>query len=326
MTASISNGVHSSGEPSRFVDSVITDTKDDGIDHNGARLIVSGAWIQGAMHEGIAASNRNWVTITDSVLTNNNQGVEAGYGRPDVTVNNSVLLRNDFVADPNTPITAGLRFGDGYDGRNGAYLGHITASHVVLHDNGDNIRNFDGTIPGPQPGAIEITSSLTNDVDAEPINHNGVPLFGTAMHLLRNSAGFLGDGGGLPWGRPIPATELTISRGDVNLDGRIDDCDIDRLWRAVDEGVTESFFDLNDNGSIDALDVDTLVREILNTEFGDIDLDGDIDFADFVVLSSHFGQASGRWATGNVDGQNGIAFSDFVTLTSRFGFRAEAQA
>ena len=47
----------------------------------------------------------------------NNQGVEAGYGGPDVTVPQSVLVSNTNKTDPGSQITAGLRFGDGYDGR-----------------------------------------------------------------------------------------------------------------------------------------------------------------------------------------------------------------
>ena len=161
------SGAHASGEPSVFRDSYLIQTKDDGLDHNGARLIVDGAWIEGAFHEGLATSNRRWATVHDSVFIGNNQGIEAGYGAPDVTVTQSVIVGNKNRVDPQSQVTAGIRFGDGYNGASGNYEGHISASHVVLHDNGDNVRNFDGTIPGPQAGAIDLTQSLVNDIDAE---------------------------------------------------------------------------------------------------------------------------------------------------------------
>ncbi len=229
------SGTHSSGEASRFQDSFVISTKDDGLDHNGARLEIVRSWIEGVIHEGTADSNRNWVKVEDSVFMHNNQGVEAGYGSPDVTVSNSVIVRNDNQADPNSQITAGLRFGDGYNGSNGDYTGHITARGVVLYDNGDNVRNYDGTIPGPKPGAIDITQSLTNDPDYDsvPTNLTGIPVFGPRMHLLRGSAGFTAGADGLPLGRTLPvmSAQFTVGLpGDFNLDGTVDDKDIDLLW------------------------------------------------------------------------------------------------
>ncbi|MCA9216042.1 MAG: right-handed parallel beta-helix repeat-containing protein, partial [Planctomycetales bacterium] len=117
------SGVHSSGAPSRFVDSFVIDTKDDGLDHNGAELIVERAWIEGTLHEGLASSNKNTATVVDSVFRYTNQGVEAGYGAPDLQIRNSVVVDTNAQADPDSPINAGVRFGDGYDGSNGSYRG-----------------------------------------------------------------------------------------------------------------------------------------------------------------------------------------------------------
>ena len=204
------NGVHSSDAPSRFQDSYVIETGDDGLDHNGARLEVVRAWIEGADHEGIASSNRNDVRIDDSVFIGNNQGVEAGYRDPDLFVTNSVIFNNRNDADPDSPITAGVRFGDGYDGSNGSYTGHITAANLVVHDNGDNVRNWDGEIGAPQPDAIDLTNSLTNDADYDDDlgNRSGVPVFGPQMHLLRGSAGRNAGNDGLDVGRRIPAASV----------------------------------------------------------------------------------------------------------------------
>lgn len=219
------NGVHSSGEPSVFQDSFVVTTKDDGLDHNGARLRVIRAWIEGVAHEGIASSNQNWVEVEDSVFIGNNQGVEAGYQMPDLRVSHSVIFDNNNKADAASPITAGIRFGDGYNGSNGAYLGHITAINNVVHDNFDNVRNFDGSIPGPKEGAIDITYSMTNDPDYNSATGNfvGVPVFGPFMHLLRGSAGLRAGSDGENVGRSLPAVSRTFSINSAERNLRIDE-------------------------------------------------------------------------------------------------------
>ncbi len=282
-------GVHPSGEASRLQDSFVIRTKDDGLDHNGARLIVEGSWIEQADHEGIAASNSGFVQVHDSVFTANNQGIEAGYGAPDVRVTQSVLVANDNHTDAGSPITAGLRFGDGYDGRNGPYLGQITASELVLWDNDDNVRNWDGSIGGPKPGAIDIDHSLANDEDAPPEagNTDGVPVFGRAMHLLRGSAGFSAGPQGLPVGRPPVITSrriVVLPPADFNNDGRIDAADIDLLCAAIDARSAESVFDLNDDGAVDLGDQQTLVQDILRTTAGDANLDRRFDSKDLIAV------------------------------------------
>ena len=175
------HGVHSSGAPSRFENSFVITTKDDGLDHNDARLEVVGSWIEGAAHEGLATSGGNWAVVENSVFLNNDQGVEAGYGSPDVTVRNSVMMGNN----------VGLRYGDGDDL---SYNGHITAENNVIYDNGDNIRNLIN-LPGgtsePVPGAIDITYSMTNDTDYDGDlgNVTGIPVFGVLERLRRGSDG-----------------------------------------------------------------------------------------------------------------------------------------
>ena len=281
------SGTHSSGEASRFQDSFVITTKDDGLDHNGARLEIVRSWIEGVIHEGTADSNRNWVKIEDSVFMHNNQGVEAGYGSPDVTVTHSVIVRNDNQTDPNSPINAGLRFGDGYNGSNGDYTGHITAHEVVLYDNGDNVRNYDGTIPGPKPGAIDITQSLTNDPDYDsvPTNLTGIPVFGPRMHLLRGSAGFAAGTDGLPLGRTLPtvSAQFTVGlRGDFNLDATVDEQDIDLLWLQLRAPAPDPDYDLTGDGQVDNSDRDEMVYGVLQTTYGDADLNGAFSSEDFV--------------------------------------------
>ena len=323
------SGTHDSGQPSRFVDSVMMNTKDDGIDHNGARLEVSGAWIEGAFHEGIAASNANWVTVVDSVLTGNNQGLEAGYGAPNVTISKSVVVGNRNVIDPDQPIAAGIRFGDGYDGAQGAYNGLITATELVLYDNADNVRNFDGTIPGPKPGAVDVTFSLVNDDDPELVNttnlSQAIPVFDARMRLLRGSPGFE-HVGGMPIGRRIPTTiwrqDDRVAEGDFNRDGVLDVSDIDLFCAQVGQPADEPQFDLNQDGVVDSIDLERLIYDLMNTRYGDSNLDGVFDSSDLVqvfIVGEYEDDVEGNstWADGdwNCDGE-------FDTRDLVFAFQA----
>jgi hypothetical protein len=329
------SAVHSSGEASRFEDSFIINTKDDGIDHNGARLEIVRAWVQGAFHEGLASSNDQWANVSDSVFIGNNQGLEAGYGSPALTASRSVVVGNRHQVDPRFPITAGLRFGDGYDGSNGDYTGHITASYLVLADNGDNVRNYDGTIPGPQPGAIEVTSSLANDADAnDPSNLAGVPVFGPEMHLLRGSAGFTAGPDGLPVGRMLPPTVLTFvvpsgASGDFNADGSVDEMDLNLFCAALAGGNPSPAFDLTGDGVVDADDRDDLVQNQLRSTYGDANLDRVFNSTDLVEVFARGQYEDGvagnsSWADGdwNCDGE--FDTQDIVLAFQTGGYVAAA--
>ena len=65
-----------------------------------------------------------------------------------------------------------------------------------------------------------------------------------------------------------------------------------------------------------------LVETILGTRRGDTNLDGRVDFQDFLILSTNFGQTSG-WSGGDFDADGTVAFADFLLLSTSFGFDAE---
>ncbi|MBL4587070.1 MAG: hypothetical protein JKX84_08460 [Flavobacteriales bacterium] len=159
--------------------------KDDAIDHNNAILEVRNTWVEGFENEGIAASNGNSVFVYNSLFKNCEQGIEAGYGSPQVIVDHCVMIGND----------NGLRFGDWYDwGSNGS----IACTNSIMADNVDNIYNFDVLANGPISGAIELTYSLTNDVEYD--NNTGClagqPIFNSNYLLEPGSPGVgLGNDG-----------------------------------------------------------------------------------------------------------------------------------
>ena len=104
---------------------------------------------------------------------------------------------------------------------------------------------------------------------------------------------------------------VLMRRGNVNQAFGTDAFDIDFLYDQF--GSNDWLFDLDSSGVVDQGDVDALVRLILNTDYGDVNLDGSIDAADFGLLAANAGRAGG-WALGNLDGDAFIDIDDFFML------------
>ena len=51
---------------------------------------------------------------------------------------------------------------------------------------------------------------------------------------------------------------------------------------------------------------------------GDANLDGNVTFADFLILSRNFGQTLVTWNHGDFDGDTIVGLSDFLVLASHF--------
>ena len=78
--------------------------------------------------------------------------------------------------------------------------------------------------------------------------------------------------------------------------------------------------DLNGDGTTDDADMDLLIEEIFGTYRGDSDLDGDVDFKDFLNLAANFGTAGGAsWADGDFDSDCDVDFLDFLDFSQNFG-------
>ena len=66
-------------------------------------------------------------------------------------------------------------------------------------------------------------------------------------------------------------------------------------------------------------DLDYLVEAILGTVHGDADLNKQVNFTDFVSLSTNFGSSDTGWGQGNFNLDNNTNFADFVALANNFG-------
>ncbi len=130
--------------------------------------------------------------------------------------------------------------------------------------------------------------------------------------------------------------------GDVNDDGEINGKDIDLMAEYIRTGIapTAGNYDLSANGTtggadgdIDLDDLDYLVRylvettavdgdgnPIFGTQYGDFNLDGEIELADLTRLGTYYGVGS-TWAEGNANGylDLDIELGDLTTLGTYYG-------
>jgi hypothetical protein len=119
--------------------------------------------------------------------------------------------------------------------------------------------------------------------------------------------------------------------GDFDANDVLDVGDVDLLTARIlggyirDWWLPAAMFDVNDDSTINALDLQTWVTDLKQTHFGDADLNGTVDFPDFVSLANHFGQAGG-WGDGDFDLSGDVQFPDFVILANNFGKASGAMA
>jgi len=72
-------------------------------------------------------------------------------------------------------------------------------------------------------------------------------------------------------------------------------------------------------------DIALFAKTNFGSPLGDINLDGEVRFDDFLVLSSNFG-SEGGWSSGDATCDGQIAFADFLILSQNFGSTLEAQS
>lgn len=118
----------------------------------------------------------------------------------------------------------------------------------------------------------------------------------------------------IPW--TVDNVALIGSTREIPVSTRL--VEIDRAVEAITGQSIDLGFDFDNDGRVSEKDFDVLIDEILQVKRGDANLDGKVDFADFLVLSSNFGKGSG-WADGSFDLNLGVDFGDFLLLSSSFG-------
>ena len=122
---------------------------------------------------------------------------------------------------------------------------------------------------------------------------------------------------------PAPVRDIWQSKvsiaGDFDFDHTFSAADIDLLAEAIRVGQYHYNLDTNQDGEVDVEDHQLWIEgaEFANTFLGDTDLNGTVDFADFLSLSENFGK-SGGWGQGDFDGSGTVGFADFLALSANF--------
>ena len=106
--------------------------------------------------------------------------------------------------------------------------------------------------------------------------------------------------------------------GDLDRNGELDATDVNLIATGAREGSVDLRLDVNRNGVVDAQDHRHWVETLAESALGDANLDGEVNFVDFLSLSSSFG-GNGGWAEGDFDGNGEVGFADFLHLSENFG-------
>ena len=111
---------------------------------------------------------------------------------------------------------------------------------------------------------------------------------------------------------------LPAITGDFSGSDALDLEDINLIDEELRRESTNRVFDLNEDALVTGEDRRILIQDLMETSFGDSNLDGTVDFADFLKLSQGF-NADGGWANGDFDGSGRVEFPDFLLLSENFG-------
>ncbi len=106
---------------------------------------------------------------------------------------------------------------------------------------------------------------------------------------------------------------------------------VDNFLLTSETVITQSPLDCDSSGSVDLGDIECAtsdtISELLETVSilpGDLDLNGEVAFADFLILSANFGQEVDGYTNGDIDLNGSVEFADFLALSGNFGSSSAA--
>lgn len=219
----------------------------------------------------------------------------------------------------------------------------------ILGDfNGDgNFGNTGGASPAPDTKDVRYfadglaidpgTGRLNRDRGFTEVDFNhGCNFFGT---IMGNDASIPMEvwHGGVSRFDVAGAVGVTPGWAPTGADSRIDGKDIDYIYaqfkknsRIIDGAANwldlneAAFFDLSAdmNGDlvVDQADVDEILGITgLNTNYGDVNLDGKVDAADIAIITANLGTVPATWARGDVNGDGVINGADLALANANLG-------
>ena len=123
---------------------------------------------------------------------------------------------------------------------------------------------------------------------------------------------------------PIP-DEPTMVDTDFDDDGSSGTADIDALCSEISSANNAAAFDLTGDGLVNGDDLANFLQQVGSLP-GDVNLDKEVGFNDFLNLSANFGQTGRTWTDGDIDCNSEVAFADFLIVSTNFGQTGAAQA
>ena len=178
---------------------------------------------------------------------------------------------NITVRPVNDPPTAQA---DSYSVNAGERLDVVTPGVLGNDTDVDNASLTAMLVNGPQYGSL----TLKNDGSFSYI-HNGGNATGDSFTYKASDGS--DESGPVTVNIGINASNIV---GDFNNDGAVDESDIALLCHQVNSPVPELRFDLTNDGAVNLSDHDMLISDVMNTFFGDANLDKQFDSTDLVAI------------------------------------------
>lgn len=199
--------------------------------------------------------------------------------------------------------------------------------------------NLDSPADGDRTYGEAITS-LTYGVDGWPVESDGQSISLVDVEVDQDE----------PTNWIVSSPEDSLSRspelvfsstlidhegGDLGTPGQFGDI----VLTPVDPPNGEFDLDINDDDLVNSADAPLLCEALKNADIdlaaavvngepihaqlglisGDVDLNGTVEFADFLILSSSFGGTGLHYGLGDQDCDGNVSFADFLALSSNFG-------
>lgn len=203
--------------------------------------------------------------------------------------------------------------------------GYFLDDHNIEHFMIQNTLHSHGDNPGTAAGVIRVEFDFSSVID---------PTFDTTrIRRLSRNTGFWEDISLVADGSDRYHVDLVLAAGDADLfryvafepivadldfSGTIDVNDIDKLRQVIMDGSTHPIYDLNFDGVVDAGDLSYQIETILETAFGDANLDFKVDANDLAIARQNFG-LDGGWAAANFNLDGSVDANDLAQIRRNSG-------
>lgn len=121
-----------------------------------------------------------------------------------------------------------------------------------------------------------------------------------------------------------------LAPGDVNLDGRVNELDIDEICAAMDGQNVLGSADLNGDQKVDFVDLEYLIIKVMETTFGDANLDGIFNSTDLIQVFAAGEYEDGiaknsKWKSGDWNCDGDFNSTDLIVAFQYGGYNPSAR-